>query len=336
MSHPSWMLIETFGDHPPTVIGLGSTPRSLVPLRAVLGRGRYLADVESAITQVLRDRAPLQLPSGDGRRELRADPLTSYRGHVHGLYLWLGRPGEQPPARDPAGAWHFNLTTDTIGGSDDLLDLYGEPAGERRTERFTAEAFGRLIANNDEASALAKIVQAKPGFTHQAIWTVRRNDGALRAAHFSCRAVAEHGTGTPTDPSHQVVLRGITHDLGPAETTPSAPPPVVLAQQVLAGLSEPGEHRVIVNMRNLRPLRWVDDPLPGIAWEYETAAGAHWIHHEDLPEAERMAECLAHGSQTTQLRFRTTDRDWRPVAVTAHLVILDQHTTAALLTLKNV
>jgi hypothetical protein len=42
-----------------------------------------------------------------------------------------------------AGAWYFNLTTGAIGGSDDLLDLYGEPSaggvrlpvGEPRSHR---------------------------------------------------------------------------------------------------------------------------------------------------------------------------------------------------------
>ena len=58
-----------------------------------------------------------------------------------------GRIWAAPPGRDPAGAWHFNLTTDTIGGSTELLDLYGVPPEDRQTERATAEASDRSIVS---------------------------------------------------------------------------------------------------------------------------------------------------------------------------------------------
>lgn len=41
-----WMLVETFGGAEPSVIGVGSTPRRMVPLEAVLSRGRSLNAVE--------------------------------------------------------------------------------------------------------------------------------------------------------------------------------------------------------------------------------------------------------------------------------------------------
>jgi hypothetical protein len=54
---------------------------------------------------------------------------------------------EDPPVRDPAGAWYFSLTTGKIGGSDDLLDLYGVAPEDRGSERVIAEAFTRLTGN---------------------------------------------------------------------------------------------------------------------------------------------------------------------------------------------
>lgn len=334
MAGSEWLLVETFGDHEPTVIGVGSTPKNMVPLKTILGRGRYLTDAAAAIGSVAGVGTALQTQTHDGKRRVLAEPLTSYRGHVHGVYLWIGGQDEQPPPRDPAGAWHFNLTTDTIGGSDGLLDLYGVPAGERRTERFTAEAFGRLVAGPDEAAAFAKIVRSQPGEEHQALWTVRRDDDQLRAAHFSCRAIAEHVEQPDGSTQQQVVLRGVTHDVGAADAAPSAPP-VVLAQQVLAGLAEPGAHRAIVNVRTLKPIRWLDEPMPGIAWEYEPADGEHWIHPDDLNQARALVDGLARSSQSGRIRFRTTDHDWQQIAVTGNLVILDSNTNAALLTLKR-
>jgi hypothetical protein len=326
------LLIETFGGHrEPTVIGVGSTPKRMVPLASVLGRGRYLNDVRAAVARIAAHGKPVRITTEDHRRLVVADPLATFTGHVHGAYVWVGSPGEDPPPRDPAGAWYFNLTTDKIGGSDDLLDLYGVDPQDRRTERVTAEAFGRLITNADEAASLALIVQSKPGAEHQATWTVRRDDGELRAANFALRAVAEVGdTGGP-----EVVLRGITHDIGAADSTPSAPPRLVLAQQVLAAEREPGKYRAIVNLRKLTLLRWLDDPMPGIAWENDSKYPPG-IHPDDLPVAMRMSQELASTSRVEEtLRLRGVTGEWVPVIVAARLMLLDQHTTAALVTLSQ-
>ena len=328
----NWLLIETFaGSDEASIIAEGSAPRRMVPLRKSLGRGNALKDLEPAIRAAYASGRRVELPTTDGHRRVIADPLLSFKGRVHGVYAWTGLIDEEPPARDPAGAWYFNVTTDVIGGSDDLLDLYGEAPEHRKHERRTAEAFGRLITNADESQALAKLVQAQPGFTHQATWTVKRDDGDLRAVHFSGRAFAEQGpSGT------EIVLRGISHDIGSAASTPSAPPPIILAQQVLAGLGEPGVHRAIVNLRTFRLLRWLDDPMPGIAWEYEATGGEHWIHPEDMSTAQELSDGLAlpPGRSTGSLRFRTVDSRWQRINVTANLVTLDQHTTAALMSLR--
>src|SRR5215213_6597819 len=329
-----WLLIETFGGEgrdEPSVIGLGSTPKRMVPLPAVLGRGRYLEDVRALVSEVAEKGTSVQVITKDGLRRLIGDPLVAYSGRVHGVYAWLGGMQEDPPVRDPAGAWYFNLTTGKIGGSDDLLDLYGVAPEDRRSERVIAEAFTRLTGNADETAALALIVKAPPGFEHQATWTVRRDDGQLRAANFACRAVLParaHG-------AQEVVLRGITHDIGPAESTPSAPPKLLLAQQVLAAERRPGRHRAIVNLRNLTLLRWIDDPLPGIAWENDTRFTPA-IHPDDLPHAKLMSAALASsGRVTDSVRVRGSAGGWVELQVEAALMLLDQHTTAAFVTVSR-
>ena len=128
------------------------------------------------------------------------------------------------------------------------------------------------------------MVRSRPGEEHQATWAVRRDDGELRAANFACRAVAQQGENGQT----QVVVRGITHDIGPADQTPSAPPRMVLAQQVLTGGTAAGTHRAIINLHNLRLIRWVDDPMPGVAWEYHPQYEPA-IHPEDLSAAKEMS-----------------------------------------------
>lgn len=327
-----WLLIETFGGEgrlEPTVIGVGNTPKHMVPLSSVLGRGRYLDDVRALVARVAATGEPVRTTTSDGTRQLVGDPLIAFSGRVHGVYAWFGPHRDEPPPRDPAGAWYFNLTTGKIGGSDDLLDLYAVAPEDRRTERVTAEAFGRLITNADESAALAVIVNARPGAEHQATWSVRRDDGQIRAANFAARAVVE----TTPDGEKHVVVRGITHDIGPAETTPSAPPRMVLAQQVLAAEQEPGKHRAIVNLRTLTLLRWVDDPMPGIAWENH-AEHPPGIHPDDLAVAKQMSTQLATAGRVGRaLRLRGTSGEWVTVQVEASLMLLDQHTTAALVTL---
>ncbi len=328
-----WLLIETFGGQgheEPTVIGIGRTPKRMVPIASVLGRGRYFDDVRALVARVAGSGQPVRALSLDGRRQLIGHPLACFSGHVHGVYAWTGDPGEQPPPRDLAGAWYFNLTTDKIGGSDDLLDLYGVAPENRRKQRLTAEAFARLLPNADEASALAMLVKAQPGTEHQATWSVRRDDGELRAVNLACRVVAE----TREDGGTEVVLRGITHDIGPADSTPSAPRTMMLAQQVIAAERSRGKHRAIMNLRTLTLIRWIDDPLPGIAWQND-APHQPAIHPGDLPLARRMSDQLATSEQSQGLlRVRSAAGEWMTVAVTARLMLLDQHTTAALVTVS--
>jgi hypothetical protein len=327
-----WLLIEGFGGDghdEPTVIGVGSTPKHMVAMSTILGRGRYLDDLRAVVARVLRTGEPVRTTSQDGRRQVVADPLIAFSGDTHGVYAWMGAPDETPPPRDPAGAWYFNLSTNKIGGSDDLLDLYGVAPELRRTERVMAEAFTRLVTNADEAAGLAVIVRAEPGVEHQATWTVRRDDGQLRAANFACRSVRTQGE----DGDAEVVLRGITHDIGEAEKTPSAPVPMVLAERVLAAERAPGTHRAIVNLRTLALLRWVDEPMPGVAWENDAPHGPA-IHPDDLPIARQMSDELGAQARTSdKLRVRAVTGDWLEVQVEANLLLLDQHTTAALVTI---
>ncbi len=326
-----WLLVETFGGAPPSVIGIGNAPKKMIPLRTILGRGHSLEDVEKAITEATTSHALVEF-SLARHRHVVGQPLLTFSGHVHGVYIWSGAADQKPPPHDPAGAWHFNLTTDVIGGSDDLLDLYGVAPELRRHQRHIAEAFTRLIPNTDVAAALAKIVRSEPGEQHQAIWTVLRDDGERRAAHFSTRAIAEENEQGETE----VVLRGITHDLGPAEDTPAATPPIVLEQRVLDSMAEPGQYRAIVNLKTFRIIRWLDDPMPGLGWELNERNPLPWIHDDDLPAADALADGLATVPKISgTLRLRGDDGRWQPICITANLVLLDQHTTAALFTMSK-
>lgn len=330
-----WLLVETFGGHrrEPTVMAVGSNPRNMVPLRSVLGRSPFLSDVLTLIARVVETGKQAEAAATTGKRRILGHPLCTYGGRVHGVYVWVGRLDEDPPQRDPAGAWHINLSRHVSSRSDDLLRLYGTSPENWRNEHDLAElfAYGRLQTNSDESKALAMLVKATAGTEHQATWTVKRDDGVRRAAHFACRCVE-----VPNDNGKvELIVRGITHDIGLAESVPAAPPPtpVLLAQQVLAAEATPGRWRAIVDLRTMRLLRWLDDPLPGAAWKLDSPHRPA-IHRRDLRTAATMSNELASsGRARGMLRLRAEDGGWTQVIVTAALMLLDQHTTAALVTL---
>lgn len=330
MTGTRWLLIEVFGGGEPTVIGVGSSPKRFVPLPQLFRNPATLATIRSAVEATVGTRAAVDITSDDGRRRTVTVPLLAGAEHIHALFVWSGPAGEEVPAHDPAGAWYFNLATSKSTRSDDLLDLYGVAPEDRAHDHAIAGVFTRVITNSDESDALAKVVRSAPGTEHQAVWTVRRDDEALRAAHFSCRMLEERNADGVTE----VILRGVTHDLGDATDTRAAPPPVILEHRVLDAAAAAGEFRAIVNLRTLALMRWMGPAMPGIAWQSLDGEPDPAIHPDDLATAKTMSHDLAHGRTAGRIRLRDLDGGWAHVQAHAVLMALDQHTTAALVTLR--
>ncbi|MFC9996917.1 GAF domain-containing protein [Nocardia sp. NPDC127526] len=332
MAGTRWLLIETFGGGEPTVIGLGSAPRKFISLAQLFRHRETLATIRGAIAATAGTLAPVEMISDDGRRRTVTVPRLITPERMHAVLVWSGPVEEQVPPRDPVGAWYFNLSTSKSTRSDELLDLYGVPPEQRAREHAIAGVFTRVITNSDESDALAKVVRSAPGTEHQAVWTVRRDDGALRAAHFSCRMLEERSaTG-----ESEVLLRGVTHDIGDATDISAAPPPVILEHRVLDAAAADGEFRAIVDLRTLRLLRWMGPAMPEIAWQALAGEPEPAIHPDDITAAKTMSRDLAHTRTAGRLRLRTLDGGWKPVHARAVLMALDQYTTAALVTVREV
>ncbi|MFI9403766.1 GAF domain-containing protein [Nocardia sp. NPDC052316] len=323
-----WILVECFSGVPGKVIAFGVTPKSFVPLRNIVRNPLSLADAEAALVRACRIREPVAHVSDDGRRTVRAEPLLITPERAHAVRLWVGPVREPLPPREPVGAWYFNLTTNRSVRSVDLLDLYGVAPEDRAAEVAIAGAFTRLVTNRDESEALAKIVNSAPGTEHQAVWTVRRDDGALRAGHFACRIIIE----PDADGHEEVLFRGVTQDIGAATAVPAAPPPMILEYQLLEASTAPGEYRAIMNLRSLQLIRWIGPPMPEIAWADLPGQPAPQIHPDDLAAAQAMSRELARHRTEGTLRLRRVDGGWQSVRVRAALMVLDQHTTAGLAT----
>lgn len=175
-------------------------------------------------------------------------------------------------------------------------------------------------------------MNSAPGTEHQAVWTVRRDDDALRAGHFACRIILE----ADANGRREVLFRGVTQDIGAAIAVPSAPPPMILEYQLLEASTAPGEYRAIVNLRSLQLIRWIGPPMPGIAWADLPGQPPPQIHPDDLTAALEMSRELARHRAEGRLRLRRIDGGWQTVRVRAALMALDQHTTAGLATVTAV
>ncbi|WP_420749431.1 GAF domain-containing protein [Rhodococcus sp. O3] len=328
MANP-WLLISAFGGAEPTLIGQGNQPKSFIPLDRVF-RSRHTAstamlEVQQLVLDMINRPSPIDHTATSGSRMV-AMPLLNSERRLHGLHLWRGRVDETPPDRDPVGAWHFNLTLGQASGSDDLFDLYRVAEEDRRSTVAQAGAFTRLKTNLDEGEALAKILRSEPGTEHQAVWTVVRDDGEERAAHFSCRMLRE---------GEHVILRGLTHDIGPAASARvAAQAPVVLEHRIVETKLRPGEHLAYVDLRRLQLVKWRGEPMPGIAWENLPGQPTPGIHPDDVSIARRMVDDLAHRSTSGEIRFRALDGTWRLVHLEVSLMMFDQHTTGGLVTAR--
>lgn len=331
-----WLLISTFGGRAPSLIGIGSRPKPFVPLDQHFKRGasKALSEVQSVVAEIMGHRAPIDRVASDGRTRTIAHPLLNSVGRLHGIFLWRGPADEDVSSRDPAGAWHFNLTLSKASGSDDLFDLYGVSEEDRRSEVAQAGAFTRLRTNADEGQALAKIVTSDPGTEHQAVWTVVRDDGSERAAHFSCRMLEERPD--PASDRTEIILRGITHDIGPANEVPTAPPPVILEHRVIDATRREGEYRAIVDLNRLTLIKWYGPAMPGIAWENATGEPDPAVHPEDLKIALEMRNDLeAKGSAAGVIRVMALNKQWTRVRLDVRKMALDVQTNAGFATVTT-
>jgi hypothetical protein len=341
-----WLLIETFGEKEPSVLAVGTTIKKMVPLDRILRRDRDVTDVMGLLQRVVQSREAVRTRSSDGQRLLLGEPLLSYDGRtdpacdpqindgrVQGVWVWLGSLDDTPPVHNLAGSWTINLTRGLSARSEDLLDLYRAAPDKRKAVHSLAELFGggRLRPGSDEAGAIALMIEANAGDEHHANWTAVGDNGETRAVRYSYRAVAEQNV----DGGIEVVERGITYDLGPVEASPAVATPqeMVLAARVVAAARVPGQWRGIWDLQHNWLIKWIDDPAPRLVWQfneqYERA-----LHPDDRFTYVRMRRDLARdGGAEGILRFRASDGGWIRYAVDARLMLLNERTTSALITL---
>ncbi|MFF0494366.1 GAF domain-containing protein [Nocardia sp. NPDC004068] len=323
---PQWLLVETFGelDGNYSIVDWGGQPKEFLPLdKAVKGAA---ARIRQAVTTVAHSHEPLSAKDDGGHRVEAYPHFVGER--LHAVQVWSGTEDQQPPPRLRAASWDIDLTTLTALGSTEWAELADIPLDERGQERSLANMFAQVQTDERELQAMKRIIAAVPGTTHQGVWTVYRRDGASFRAHFSCRIYAQPGA----DGTEHRVARGVSLEITSSTTDTKPQPLVLLEHRLLEADVPPGEYRALINLRNLRLIRWVHgSPIPDqIAWRRVENEPEPGVHPDDRRTMIDMAKGLARSSTTGHLRVRGVHGGWIPITARVSLVAIDQETTAGL------
>jgi Family of unknown function (DUF5628)/Domain of unknown function (DUF5593) len=321
-----WLLVETLGREP-AVVALGSQLRNLVPITVFLRRNPRRAAIQSAIAESLQSSQSLASITPKNDRVIRTEPVLMSDGRIHGVHVWSGPAGEEPPERPIPGPLKWDMTlgvaTDT---RESLVNTGRNVEIEDPEERAFAECWPSGDLKPNEGRALAAAVRSEPGHTVCDTW-----DGTdWQGNHIRVSFVARNGLEPGLDGRDHMIARGMNWR---AEACDPTQPADRLAQQILQGLAKPGVHRALFDPHNWNLLKWLDEPCPFYDWR-RTGTEAPRMHHDDEAKLAAMKAEFATGATCRVLRMPGPEGSWVPVHVTVNRVELEQDTFAGLVSLR--
>lgn len=325
MTH-DWLLVETLGAEP-AVAATGRAPENLMPISRFLRRNPHVMAVQAAIGESVRSGQGLSTITPKNDRVIRTEVVMMPDGRVHGVHVWAGPPTEEPPERPVPGALTWNLTTGVATHTIESLANAGhDPEQEAAVSRLFADDLPSRNLTPSEARILAMLVKPDAGKTFISTWSDTDHQGEPVTVGFVARSVLEVGD----DGSEQVICRAMNwradRELPVGDTGVAAP-------QVIDELAEPGGHRLLVDIDNWRPLKWLDEP-PSFLDRHARGRGDQLVHPDDAREMARMTmEFTEEYTTTGTLRLRDVDGGWTAVQLDVRRIELDEDTYAAVVTL---
>ncbi|OBF61019.1 hypothetical protein A5753_19360 [Mycobacterium sp. 852002-51971_SCH5477799-a] len=325
MAH-DWLLVETLGGEP-TVVAQGRQLKNLVPITTFLRRSPYLAAVRTAIAESVQTGQALTSITPKRDRIIRTEPVVMSDGFVHGVHVWTGPAGAEPPERPIPGPLKWDLTlgvaTDT---RESLLNSGKNPEVEVTFGRAFAEDLPSRELNPNETKVLAMAVRAKPDQTLCSTWDITDWRGESIRIGFVARTILEPG---PDGREHLVarVMNWPSELRGPEVSTD------ILAQRILSGLAQAGVHRALIDLNTWVLLKWLDEPCPFYDWR-SSETGKPRVHPDDHDLMATMTREFSGGATSRVLRMPGHDGDWVPVHVTVNRVELEADTYAGLVSLR--
>jgi hypothetical protein len=325
MTH-DWLLVETLGSEP-AVVAQGRQTKNLVPISAFLRRNPHLMAIQTAIGETVRAGVGLSSITPKNDRVIRTEVVQMSDGLIHGVQLWIGPPGTEPPERPIPGPLKWDLTkgvaTDT---RESLLNSGRDPAEEATEGRAFADDLPMRDLNPSESTVLAMLMRPEPGMTLCSSWDVTDYKGEQVTVGW----VARTQTESQDDGSERLICRAMNWR---SERESSTVPHDNLAERILNGLRQPGVHRALVDLHHWNLLKWLDEPAPFFDWRARESNDSV-VHPDDGPQMARMTIEFGDGATSGVLRLRANDGGWTPVHMTINRVELDKNTFAGLLALR--
>jgi hypothetical protein len=323
---PDWLLVETLGAEP-AVVAQGQQTKNLVPISAFLRRNPNLMAIRTAIGESVRAGKPLSSITPKNDRVIRTEVVQMTDGRVHGVHVWVGPAGVDPPERIIPGPLKWDLTngmaTDT---AESLLNSGLDPSVEATHGRAFAEDLPARDLNPSEAQVLSVAIRPEPGRTFCSTWDIADHAGNPITVGFVARVMVESDDG-----GRDLLICRAMNWRGARDESAVAPDD--LAQRILKGLAQPGVHRALIDLKTWSLLKWLDDPCPFFDW-HGNENGEPVVHPDDAHEMAYMATKSGSGSAAGVVRLRAYGGGWTPIHVTAHRVELDENTVAGLLSLR--
>ncbi|MGI9126213.1 MAG: PAS domain-containing protein [Mycobacterium sp.] len=319
-----WLLVETLGEQP-VVVAQGRQIKNFVALATFLRRNPNIAAVQTAISETVATGTALTSITSKTKRVIRTEPITMSDGRIHAVHVWCGPTDAEPPERPIPGPLKWDFTTGESTGTPEYLTNAGmDPSLESMTGRAFAEDVPSRSLNRDEAKALSLAIDAAPDRTYCATWSFVDKQGLSRKVGWCARTAME----TAEDGTEHLVARAMNLVEAVGDAASSTEP---LADRILEGLAQPGVYRLMIDLENWRPLKWLDDPCPLVEWR-----GPQQMHPDD--DAEIRPTMLAEfetGSTAGVLRLPAAGGGWVPMHVTITRVELDADIYAGLTILRE-
>jgi hypothetical protein len=325
MSH-DWLLVETLGSEP-AVVAQGRQLKNLVPLSAFLRRNPHLSAIQTAIAETISSGTGLASITAKKARVIRTEPVRMSDGKVHGVHVWFGPSGDEPPERAIPGPLIWNLTTGVATDTPESLSNSGmDPLTEVTHGRAFAEDLPVRELHPSETKVLSLAVKSHPGATLCSSWDVTDRRGEKITVGFVARANLE----AADDGGEHLVARAMNWR---GEHDDEAVNPDHLAQRILDGLAQPGSYRALIDLNHWTLLKWLDEPCPLYDWRGTTKS--RLLHPDDRPQIASMAQDFEGGTTAQRLlRLRADDGEWALLHVTVHRVELEAEIYAGLVTVR--
>lgn len=325
MSH-DWLLVETLGSEP-VVVADGGRTENLIPISVFLRRSPDLMAIQTAISESVHSGEAMNTITPRNDRVIRTEPVVMSDGRVHGLHVWIGPLGLEPPERMTPGPLKWDLTAGVATDTPESIANSGrDPSTEATHGRTFAEDLPVRTLNPSETKVLSMAIKAEPGMTLCTTWSVTDHQGETICVGFVARANPE----SQDDGSERLICRAMNWR---AESEGPTLPPDHLAQRILDGLARPGVHRALVDPVHWTLLKWLDEPAPFFDW-HARETGQPSVNPADALQMARMTLEFASGATSAVLRLRANDGGWTPVHITINRIELELGTFAALMALR--